>query len=184
MTGRIVRVSGLELQLRRTGRGRVEISYRGRVLGVVEEDRSVHVASSGGARVRPASAKPAPPNARHARRNGGPRRRRSRPYGWTCWRGGPSWTTCEVAYGCTLRKAVASLLRAVAADDDARSQESLAPRRADPSWWHGRHPQCVACALGSHARRAVDRGHLVLGRVSDRLRRLASLPDPHRPARK
>ena len=158
MTGRIVRVSGLELQLRRTGRGRVEISYRGRVLGVVEEDRSVHVASSGGARVRPASAKPAPPNARHARRNGGPRRRRSRPDGWTCWRGGPSWTTCEVAYGCTLRKAVAS--------------------------WHGRHPQCVACALGSHARRAVDRGHLVLGRVSDRLRRLASLPDPHRPARK
>mgnify|MGYP003521872632 CR=1 FL=1 len=176
MTGRIVRVSGLELQLRRTGRGRVEISYRGRVLGVVEEDRSVHVASSGGARVRPASAKPAPPNARHARRNGGPRRRRSRPYGWTCWRGGPSWTTCEVAYGCTLRKAVASLLRAVAADDDARSQESLAPRRADPGHWH--QHQCVACALDSHTWRFAP------WHVSGRLRRIASLPNPHRKTRR
>lgn len=169
MTARVVRVSGLELQLRRTGRGRFEISYRGRVLGEVEEERTIGVASSGGLRVRPAPAKPASPNARHARRNGGPRRRRSRPYGWTCWRGGPSWTTCEVAYGCTLRKAVASLLRAVAVDDDARSQESLAPRRADPRLGH--QWQCVACAFGSHT---WTRWH-----VSDRLRRLASLPDPH-----
>ena len=45
--------------------------------------------------------------------------------------------------------------------------------------WHGRHPQCVACALGSHTAVVLGRG-----RVSDRLRRLASLPDPHRPARK
>lgn len=179
MTARVVRVSGLELQLRRTGRGRFEISYRGRVLGVVEEERTVRVASSGGLRVRPAPAKPASPNARHARRNGGPRRRRSRPYGWTCWRGRPSWVTCTVAYGRTLVEATRDLLRAVAIDDDYRSREGLAPCRADPSWWHGRHPQCVACALGSHTAVVLGRG-----RVSDRLRRLASLPDPHRPARK
>lgn len=178
MTGRTVRVDGVELQLQLQwlGRGRVEISYRGRVLGEVEEDRSVHVASSGGPRVRPAPAKPAPPNARHARRNGGPRRRRSRPYGWTCWRGRPSWTTCPVAYGCTLRKAVASLLRAVAKDDDARSQESLPPRRSDPDLGH--RQQCLACALNSHAW-LFRPWH-----VSGRLRRIASLPDPHRPARK
>ena len=38
--------------------------------------------------------------------------------------------------------------------DDARSRDSLPPRGADPLWWHGQHPQCVACALGSHAPRA------------------------------
>lgn len=69
------------------------------------------------------------------------RRRRSRPCGWTCWRGQPSWTTCMVAYGWTLAEAIRDLLRAIATDDDARSRDSLPPRGADPLWWHGRHPQ-------------------------------------------
>ena len=129
MTARVVRVSGLELQLRRTGRGRFEISYRGRVLGEVEEDRSVHVASSGGPRVRPSPAKPAPPNARHARRNGGPRRRRSRPYGWTCWRGRPSWVTCTVAYGRTLVEATRDL-HGGATPPTSLPIDAPAPRRA------------------------------------------------------
>lgn len=169
-----MKVLGVDLELRRLGRGRFEISYCDRVLGEVEEERTVRVASSGGPRVRPVPRKPAPPNARHARRNGGPRRRRSRPCGWTCWREQPSWTTCMVAYGWTLAEAIRDLLRAIATDDDARSRDSLPPRGADPLWWHGRHPQCVACALGSHAPRTADRGHLVRGRVSDRLRRVAS----------